>query len=478
MNDLIQYSELSYEYLTNLRKNFVKVGKEGYKKYDEPGFFFWKPLFYFFNGTDEKSGLGSAGLLHPSWSEEYIYKPVEDESNIDNSKPMNTNEDIIRDVSLPNSAYNYLLRNGELKRAQLLKNFINLLSEISSFTPWYFKEISGLEDAVSRKEFFNSPKIDETRKSITITCLADSVDTRIGNMLDMYKAACYSWQTKREIVPANLRKFDMGIYVYLQPTQRNSFNDIRYVSHKYLEFHNCEIDIDSCKFGDSFSIETPNMIEYKIVINYDNCYDNRYSNNILGLIGDAITSDFTTSLFDKENKDVDGSTLKDNIKHKDYTGVEKYGAMYDYDLTYDDNLSDDSDKTKSIKSIYNNIYGNKSYDQRKTSSGFLSNVINKAYDATAGTIEQAVKSGVGGLLWGNLYHGSLLNTASDIYQGNIISGTMDLVKNATDKKTYTRAVENLYGTIKEETSSRVNKVKKSAKNLGNIHKNKSIRNNI
>lgn len=449
MSNLTQYSELSYEHFTNLRHNFVKVdSKDSFRKYDEPGYFFWKPLFYFYNGTNEETGLGSAGLLHPSWTVvDDMYKEIKDESN-KGKKALKDYNDVIRDVQLPNSAYNYLLRNGENKRAKLLQNFINLLSEISSTTPWYFKEVSGLEEAVSRKEFFNSPKIEETRKSITITCLVDSVDTRIGNMLDMYRAACYSWQTKREIVPANLRKFDMGIYIYLQPTQRNNFNDIRYVSHKYLEFHNCEIDIDSCKFGDSFSTETPNTIEYKIVINYDNCYDNRYSNNVLGLIGDAIASDFMISSFDKDDKDVDGLALKDNIKHKDYTGVEKYGVMYDYDL------------------------------QRKTSSGFLSNIINNAYDATVGTIKQAVKSGVGGLLWGNLYHGSLLNAVNDIYQGNIISGTLDLTKNITDKKTYTRATENMYGTIKEETSERVDRVKKSAEKLGNIHKNKSIRNNI
>lgn len=442
----VQYDEMSYDNLTNIRHNFRRIEPDAFRKYDEPGFFFWKPLFYFYNGNDEAYGLGSSGLLHPSWTPETMYTEIIDDSNKDSNKALKDVAGIERDVQLPNSAYNYLLRNDEQKRAALLKDFIILLSEISSKTPWYFKEVSGLDEALSRSSFYKSPKVDEERKKITITCLVDSIDTRIGNMLDMYRAACFSWQTKREIVPANLRKFDMGIYIFLQPTQRNIHKNIKRVSHKYLEFHNCEIDIDSCKVNDSFSNETAQSIEYKIVISYDHCFDNRYSNSVLGLIGDAISTDFIVS--DNLNTDVDNFLLSSK-ERLDYTGVGEYGEMYNPSLVEEFN------------------------------KGFLSNLANNIKDMTVGAAEQAVRNGLGRLLLGNLYHGSISNGLKSIGQGNIITGGTNIVKAITNKDTYKGAVKSALGSFKSTTVDKINKPKnKTVTNLGNLNQNKSIINNI
>ena len=449
-NNLEQYDIFSYEHLKNIRGNFRKILPDHSRKYDEPGFFFWKPLFYFYNGDVAKnSGLGSAGLLHPSWIESADkYSKVTDNSNTDNAPSLQKNNEVQEDIKKPNSAYNYLLRNDEEKRAQLLKNFVELLSDISTNTPWYFKEVSGLEDALSRNEFFKSPKVNEERKKIVITCLADSIDTRIGNMLDMYRAACFSWQTKREIVPANLRKFDMGIYIFLQPTQMSYHGSIKNVSHKYLEFHNCEIDIDSCKINDSFSSETSQMIEYKISIYYDNCFDNRYSNNVLGLIGDAICTDMISN--DSITTDADSiSDFYSNNQHKDGTGA-KYGEMYNSDLAKSE--------------LYNS-----------NNTSFLSKLTGNIVDATIGNVEQALRSGVGNLLWGNLYHGSLARGFQNIMQGRVISGGKEIVQTATNKDTYTGAAEKALGTF---SAAVADKTKNKVKQLGNLNKSKSLINNI
>lgn len=442
-----QYDEMSYENLKDLRGNFKKILPDAFRKYDEPGFFFWKPVFYFYNGTDSTYGLGNAGLLHPSWNKEDEYVEIKDNSNQDNGKALKDVPDIDRDIKIPNSAYNYLLRNDEQKRAALLMDFIILLSEISSKTPWYFKEVSGLEEALSRSAFYKSPKIDEERKKIVITCLADSVDTRIGNMLDMYRAACFSWQTRREIVPANLRKFDMGIYIYLQPTQRNLHKGIKKVSHKYLEFHNCEIDIDSCKIDDSFSAEAPKQIEYKITISYDHCFDNRYSNSVVGLIGDAIMTDFITG----DNLDTDTNNLSLSAEGRlDFDGEIKYGEMYNPSLV------------------------------QEFGSSFLSRLINNTMDATVGTAIQAAKNAVGGLLLGNLYHGSLLSGLRKIEQGNVISGGKEVFGAATNVDGHKNALKNALGSFKstlDKLPQPKNNNKTTAK-LGNLNKNKSIINNI
>lgn len=517
----------SFKSIRNSISQFRQVNRyDGNRIYDEPGTFFWKPVFYFYNGDsmDNSTGLGNAGLLYPSWVTNPTYVQVNDNSNIAGSKALCENSDAVNDAQLVNCAYNYLLRNNELKRAALLKNFIELLSDINSKTPWYFREITGLDDAVSKKSFFESPKIEDTRKQITITCLADSVDTRIGNMLDMYRSACYSWQTKRVIVPANLRKFDMGIYVFLRPYQEfySEKKSILNSSHKYLEFHNCEIDIDSCKIGDTFNNDAASQIEYKIVISYDNCYDNRYSDFHNGIIGDAIITDMIVD--DNKTKDADNIsnlegeygdmsdfTSRVTIDNKNTEDLKKIALKQPLDLEfsrkelwdkedfYGRNSNDEvydlliksksSTSKRSLKNLMleqplnvetskKNIYYGDRYSNSGKQSNFLTRAIDNAIDATVGTAKQALRSGVGGLLLGNLYHGSIAGSLRDIRQGRLVSGAAELINNLTNKETYERPIQNIYGTVKEETVNKIKKSAKAIKSLGNLNSNKSIGNNI
>lgn len=491
----------SLKSIRNSISQFKKVNRyDGNRLYDEPGTFFWKPIFYFYNGDSESNsiGLGNAGLLYPSWITNPEYVQVNDDSNIAGAKALCENNDAVNDAQLVNCAYNYLLRNNELKRAALLKNFIELLSDINSKTPWYFKEISGLDEAVSKKGFFESPKIEDTRKQITITCLADSVDTRIGNMLDMYRSACYSWQTKRVIVPANLRKFDMGIYVFLRPYQEfySEKKSILNSSHKYLEFHNCEIDLDSCKIGDTFNNDTASQIEYKIVISYDNCYDNRYSDFHNGIIGDAIMTDMIVD--DNKTKDADnisnlegeyGSmsdfTSRVTIDNKNTEDLKKISLKQPLDLEtskkniyYEDSYLKSSEQPLNAETSKKNIYYGDRYSKSSKQSNFLTRAIDNAIDATVGTAKQALRSGVGGLLLGNLYHGSIAGSLRDIRQGRLVSGAAELINNLTNKETYERPIQNIYGTVKEETVDKIKKSAKAIKSLGNLNSKKSTINNI
>ena len=549
----------SFKSIRNSISQFRQVNRyDGNRIYDEPGMFFWKPIFYFYNGDsmDNSTGLGNAGLLYPSWiTDNNLYTLVEDDSNSDGKEPLCKNKAAVNDAQLVSCAYNYLLRNNELKRAALLKNFVELLSDINSKTPWYFREITGLDEAVSKKGFFESPKIEDTRKQITITCLADSVDTRIGNMLDMYRSACYSWQTKREIVPANLRKFDMGIYVFLRPYQEfySEKKSILNSSHKYLEFHNCEIDLDSCKIGDTFNNDTASQIEYKIVISYDNCYDNRYSDFHNGIIGDAIITDMITDDFlfydadnisfmqyDKEygftshirpefykhpedplqalneSRSIPLLTVSNGIELKEKSNInvnelKKIALKQPLDLEFsrkelwdkedfygkksNDEVYDLLIKSKSstskrllknlmleqplnVETSKKNIYYGDRYSNSSKQSNFLTRAIDNTIDATVGTAKQALKSGVGGLLLGNLYHGSIAGSLRDIRQGRLVSGTAELINNLTNKETYEGPIQNIYGTVKEETVDKIKKSAKAIKSLGNLNSKKSTINNI
>lgn len=113
-----------------------------------------------------------------------------------------------------NTAYSYLLNIGQVQRANYIKKFNELFRKINNVTPWFFQEIIGLEKAWERRnnEDEYSPLIPKD-STIEIGCL-ESVDLRITTLIDLYRKGCFDWEFRREIVPINLRYFDLSIYVY------------------------------------------------------------------------------------------------------------------------------------------------------------------------------------------------------------------------------------------------------------------------
>ena len=138
--NLISYSTFLQDML-----NFQKAGTRGGDSFnytDTPSHSYFKLLFYFHNNdTNETAG----GLLAPTWQvatgNYYMY----------------------------NSAWAYLMQNGEHERAEKLEQFITLLSDINSESPWYFSEVSGVDEALNRALVTsNEFKLDESRKKISI----------------------------------------------------------------------------------------------------------------------------------------------------------------------------------------------------------------------------------------------------------------------------------------------------------------------
>ena len=230
-----------------------------------------------------------------------------------------------------NTALNYLLLNYEWDRARKLTEFIYMLSEISYKYPWYFKTISGLDKAIERKEVTESEfKLDDQRKSFQIKCLHDSENNKIGTLLDLYRNVVYSQLMHKEILPANLRKFDMGIFIFSRPLKNmhrkvsksdligttneinwdtphqssgkyasfdpykisNNYLDQYKTSYKYLEFHNCEFDYNSSASAYSELDNSEGFKqEYTINIFYDNMVENRFDEWLMKDIGDISTWD-------------------------------------------------------------------------------------------------------------------------------------------------------------------------------------------
>ena len=219
-----------------------------------------------------------------------------------------------------NSAWSYLKNNYENERADTLQQFINLLSQISSESPWYFNQVSGVDEALNRENW----EVQEDRKKITINCLDDSVDHRIESLLSMYRSIVWSHVRKCEVLPANLRKFDMGLFVFSgyiqglagspadptpstgkkqmvgikQPKDWNPIggNDLS-ANYKYIEFHNCEISLDSLSSGYSDLNNGEGIHQaYNIDIYFDDCYEKTFNPFLLKEFGDFFLWDTWTSV--------------------------------------------------------------------------------------------------------------------------------------------------------------------------------------
>ena len=299
----VDLSNLSYESIYTLRNDFIKAGGRYGNEFNDtetPLTMYFRPFFYFTNRAIEPTketghtGVASGNLL-----------------SLDYLEYTEGNE-----TKYCNSAYNFLMRNNELERAEYLKQFIHLLSNISTYSPWYFSKVSGVADAMNHKEMTHKEfKIEDERPKIVIECLPDAFDQRIGTLLDLYKDACYSFTLNKEIVPTNLRKFDMGLFLFSTPIRNmhrydstegkdswarfgnyhDALGNTRHymTSCKYLELTNCEIELTSC----ATAFDTLDNVDgikptYKIEISYDRCYETRYNEFLGQIISDVIMYDF------------------------------------------------------------------------------------------------------------------------------------------------------------------------------------------
>lgn len=198
-------------------------------------------------------------------------------------------------LAATNTAYKYLdscyLR-GKFERTQerqvALMRFAKMLSYINTVTPWFFNGINGLDQA-------GVPLVDDFTKEryISIECNQESVDMRLSNLLDLYKFVCYDEMNQKEIIPDNLRKFDMSVMVFGVPlkyihsgfkaTGKNfeykrifdGSNQQNMMSFKMFTFINCEINRESIgnMVPSSMKNEAPFELGKKeIKINYDRVY--------------------------------------------------------------------------------------------------------------------------------------------------------------------------------------------------------------
>lgn len=432
-------SLLTYASLMSMRDKFREYND--FNKYDTPSLKFFKIFFYFQNG-DSDSMVGqlneSGGLLAPTW----LVDGIGDDTYYQHT-----------------SAWSYLKMNYEDERAANLEQFVHLLSNISAESPWYFTELSGLDAAIERKTVMDKDfKVEDTRPKISIKCLPDAVDDRIGTLLDLYRSIVWSWSNKREVLPANLRKFDMGIFIFEQPTKFVHHKDSKLTlndnpdntSFKYYELHNCEIDYGSAK-GNLGTINNAEGLapEYTIDIHFDDCYETRYNEMSAKWIGDMIAWDF--SMLQKQQ----------NIeKPADNESKAQEETQQELNITSND---------QQTVRILDGYEGGKAHEPK----GFLASAV----DQVVGTGINIVKGAVNKVLLGNLYTFSLTkmaNQAKSLASGDVwstVRNVKEYVDDAEQRKDNNLRV-NLFGRVEQK------KVTPRIKKLGNLATSNTIANNI
>jgi hypothetical protein len=368
-----------------------------------------------------------------------------------------------------NSALNYLMMNGEYERAELLEKFINLLSNINTHSPWYFSEIEGIADSLSRKVFVDGDvKIDETRPTMTIKCLPDPVDDRIGTLMDLYKAVCYSYVQKKEIIPANLRKFTLGLYVFQAPKNIHRFTSGEYgtlehndsvfkTNTKYFEFSNCEfLVLSSASAYTAFNNKEGVEHNFEIGISYDDVYDERYNAFMLRTIGDFIKTDYQYL----QNQSVIESTPQSN-------NDEHNRSLINDNIINPALTSDSSELSSKTKLTETSMFETTKFGRNvKSSIKELNNQVKRladkySPDALVGTatnylvdkvdnIVTGVAQDVKGIVKGNLFYDDLgmgSSTIETMKEGNLlgtIEGAVNGLMNNKEEETVSGWKKNLF----------------------------------
>ena len=300
----------------------------------DQGWFFFKVLFNFntnyglLGGIMQTIGTNSiryADNEQNNNSDDNLYGPPPIPENISSTKLASTNTAIGYLASIRKRYTHDLIED----RILALSKFAISLKDISLKTPWLIKSISGLNNINST--YANNL---DKEKSITIGLGEETLDSRLGTLIDLYKFSCFDQINCREIIPINLRKFEMSVLVYHMPikyydtkvllskegstkmTGKNFFKGIlgmgedlefdgivdaktmspnsggdnfsNMMSFKLFTFLNCEIDTENLNeyYVDGITNDAPFKLgSNSLKIKYDRVYEHRMNEWIEAMFG-------------------------------------------------------------------------------------------------------------------------------------------------------------------------------------------------
>ena len=229
---------------------------------DENGYFFFKVFFNFYTGYGLLGGLLNniqTQLKVPSINTAFNYLKVNSNSN----------------------RFTGAYRQKLFQKCLSLEKFGELLNYLMIECPWYFKEIGGIQEAI-KYDFVDLTK----ERKITLSFNPDAIDFRVSALMELYLDACFDPYNHKEIVPSNLRKFDMSVLICQVPIvgynifgntyhgfniDSKSYDDT--LTFKWILFQNCEFDYKSiASVIDSVNNESPFEMGYTVDIIAERTY--------------------------------------------------------------------------------------------------------------------------------------------------------------------------------------------------------------
>ena len=312
------------------------------------------------------------------------------------------------------SAFQYLLSIGEKDKADKLKDFINRFKDIIYKYPYYLQTLQGLKNI-----YKYDPKNGWTAFDSTLTIKTlESIDLRIGNLLQKYFEASFDIDYNREIIPENLRRFDCMIVVseirnFKTFVKAASGEQFQYKIQRLNDQLNCYIySFKLCELILDDSNEWMNEISnagessgiisnsFKIKVGY---FEEKHKMDFLGIIEDGskdVFSKYRNAIYglpsDRDLGTIGGAkSLEDQIPKRKggalNTMIDALKSTPEYDILskqLDPKLLDDRIKNLAINELQNlaekvilgNVFDVQHQVQNFNPSSFLSNQLDKVLD--------------------------------------------------------------------------------------------------
>lgn len=269
-------------------------------------------------------------------------------------------------------------------RMLALFKFGNLLSYISNYSPWFFKSIKNLSSA----DVYPLVEIQNDKNTIEIELNPDAVDMRVTTLFDLYRYACYDRIKMKEIIPENLRKFDMDVMVFHVPLKyyntaisskslkkkfdykKLSHNMANMPSFKMYSFLGCEFDLESLgSLMPDIKNDKAGMIgETSIKINYTQVHThtmNDWYRIMFGTDGFYYnanrenTNPSEVSLVETAEKNssyIDKSTFYDKSDDEQYQRLQAKQAILDHLLYYNSTSSQYKELIDASEALCSDLY--------------------------------------------------------------------------------------------------------------------------
>lgn len=362
-----------------------------------------------------------------------------------------------------NNAFNYLnfhclnqYRADQIFEKKLaLLRFVGSLSYINENAPWFFNSITGLNNALAVR--LNEPF---KNNEIEIGVREDAVDMRLTTLFELYKYACFDNINLKEVIPENLRKFDMTIMIFHTPLRyyhtgfqsmkdgtyeyKNFANSLEDYNNKMsflmFTFSNCEFDIESIN-----SVTVPNEISNETAFNlgkssfkikYNRVY--RHTNNEWAKIFFGDGAEFIDGVnSDKSSYNIQRSRIKamktaiDNSKYYNKT-ADIYKPLVDAVEKEANDIMRAIDPEIALGNIYwNNTYGKNRLEQLRNQQSSLDNT-NLSLNGLKGYVVNKVKNTISDVksIYSSIVHGGK-DTSMGI-GSNYFKAQLDLLKYGDD----------------------------------------------